>query len=323
VSSLSEVRDYLLDAESTLRELATEIQLRGSPENIDKYREKIFDAYDMMNSAVKIAEEVSEPAPVLEELRKSLEKAKEIAWRIYDELEYAYEPNPDIDSYIEKDLDELENYVMKLTGERCRFRAPPTQKLVSKLNDLASCIHRIAEKILGAVRRIGRCDITENANSVAIKACTTWSVATDVLTSKGLYNEHDIPALWGYVAGDRVYLRVGSAPGHRTVIDLGEGKVEYYDTDNEVNEAVKRLLEKIGLRCERHVDGVTCIGVNQSNAQSVAKILAFTTSMDIRMKNPAPYWGEEAIVENETRLVEKMLKEIEPYIESKLNEWKI
>jgi len=325
MSSLSMVRDYLLDAENTLRELATEIQLRGSPENIDKYREKVFDAYDLISNARKVVDEIHDTQHVEDfaRLYRALLRAENIANRIYKELEYATEPNPDIDSEIERRLSELEEDVARLTGERCRFRIQPVSKLVSRLNDLASCIHRIAEKFLGAVRRIGRCDITEKASNVAVKACATWSATADVLMSRGLYSEEDIPALWGYATGNKVYLRVGSAPGHRTVIDLEEGKVEYYDTDDEVNEAVKRLLEKIGLSCERYVDRVTCTGVNQSNAEAVAKILAFSTSMDIRMKSPIDYWGEDAVIENEIRLVEETLQKIETSIWYQLSEWNI
>jgi len=328
MARLDEIRDRLLEAESKLRELATEVQLSGSTEKLDEWVRRIDKVEDLLvdvkNSIISLGSTAGED-PTLAALYDVVRHAVLAAGEIRSALKYAYEPDPYIDSRVEEELDMLEAAVRKLTGENCRYKLSPTvaSRFSARLNDLASCIHRAAERILGAVKRIGRCDVTANANPAAVKACVAWSVAADKLSDRRLYSDEDARYLWGYVVGDKVYLRVGSAEGHRTVVDLKQGTLDYYDTDEEVNEAMKRLLEKVGLSCEKRSDGVTCRGVNPSNAHRAAQILAFATSMDFRMKDPTFYWGESAVIEWEVSQAEKILKEIEPRIEQALREWGI
>jgi len=325
---LEEVRDRLLEAEGELKKLATEIQLSGSVEKLDEWMGRVSDIGDILweaENSIDFLRRAAEEDPVLDVLQDVVRYAREVADEIRKALKYAFEPDPVIDSRVEEKLEDLDAAVRKLTGQGCRYRLSPAaaSRLSARLNDLASCIHRAAERILGAVRKIGRCDITANANPAAVRACAAWSVAADKLYDRNLYSGQDAAYLWGYVVGDRVYLRVGSSEGHRTVVDLKQGTLDYYDTDEEVNEAMKRLLEKIGLSCAKRSDGVTCRGVNPSNAHRAAQILAFATSMDFRIRDPIKYWGEDAAVEWEVSQAEKILKEIEPRIEQALREWGI
>jgi len=323
---LEEIRDRLLEAESELRKLATEVQMSGSIEKLDEWMGRISEVGDVLweaENSVDFLRRAAEEDPILDALQDVVRYAREATDEIRKALKYAYEPDPVIDSRVEEKLEELDAAVRKLTGEGCRYRLTPAvaSKLSARLNDLASCIHRAAERILGAVRKIGRCDITANASRAAVKACAAWSAAADKLYDRGLYSGQDADYLWGYVVGDKVYLRVGSSEGHRTVIDLKSGTLDYYDTDEEVNEAMKRLLEKVGLSCEKRSDGVTCRGVNPSNAHRAAEVLAFATSMDFRIKEPIKYWGEDAAIEWEVDQAERTLREIEPKIEQALREW--
>jgi len=325
-SPTAEAARHLLDAERRLRELATEMQLRGSLERARRYERWMYDAmgaledaYGAIASATGAFEgEVPQPLAAAEE---AVDAAMRALRRVIDDYRFPPEVNPPYSAETEKALDELEESVRKLTGGGCRYRA--SNRVTSALNDIASCIHRAAEHLLKLnVRNVGRCDVMEGADPAAARACAMWSAVLEHASRLGIYEREDYESTWGYAVGGSVYLRVGSAEGHRTHLDLERGKLRYYDYDDYVNRAMKRLLEgEAGLRCRLLDDGVECTGLTPENAERAAAVLAFATSMDFRIGNPFERWGMDVVdfeVEQVKRVLPELLEEARRAVEERL-----
>ena len=130
-------------------------------------------------------------------------------------------------------------------------------------------------------------------NPVLVKLCRVWNRLVDKLKEMGLMFEDDYRALICRMEGDRAEMRVGSAAGHTTHVDLKERTIAYYDTDDDVNEVMKRLFEGLaGAKCELAPrEGVLCSGVK--DFEGAFKALAFATSMDYRISSPEDYYGPD------------------------------
>jgi len=185
----------------------------------------------------------------------------------------------------------------RLAGKRCTWllgvKEPYT--LSAAINDLTSCFHRLMEevrKVTGRYETEGGCLFEADANPVLKEACKAFDKVEFDLFDMGLTSENDHGAVSGFARDGILELRVGSAPGHASRIDLNRGTLEYYDTDEAVNKAMKEILEEIGLRCEAWEGGVTCKGVTRDNATKAATLLAASTSMDLRLEDPESWWGE-------------------------------
>jgi DNA-binding ferritin-like protein len=141
-----------------------------------------------------------------------------------------------------------------------------------------------------------KCRVTGRMfNKKLQEACEAWDELTEKLNELGLYANEDYRNLEGRIVGDELMLRVGSAPGHATHIDLRESKLHYYDNDVDVNEAMKDYLEKYaGLSCNAHESGVDCEGVNEDNVIKATKVLSFATSKDLRFRDPDEYYLSNA-----------------------------
>jgi len=300
---MSEMRGLssdLLKIERDLRVLATRVQLAKHDgeflasvyDDIQGIRRELRDISDNLSS---VAEAIPRMEPVAKAVKAAYKAASELEWAIPSYS--GGDPNMVLGGEVEEKLDELEKRVVELTGHKCRYRA--SNRLSSALNDLASCIHRVAESLLESVKKAGKCEITKDADPDAVAACATWSAATDMLESSGLYNPGDAEALWGYVSGKHVYLRVGSSEGHRTHLDLEQGKLRYYDYDDDVNRVMKNLLSDVAhLDCQVLEDGVECRGLTKGKAAEAAATLAFATSMDFRLRSPIDYWNLSNLEEN-------------------------
>jgi len=159
-------------------------------------------------------------------------------------------------------------------------------------------------------------------NPVLVKLCRMWNRLADKLKEMDLMFEDDYRALICKMEGDRAEMRVGSAAGHTTHVDLKERTIAYYDTDDDVNEVMKRLFEGLaGARCEHFPrEGVLCSDVK--DFEGAFKALAFATSMDYRISSPEDYYGPnfeklggackdiESSVEREYCAVKKVLEKI-------------
>jgi len=202
---------------------------------------------------------------------------------------------------IMKRLKEVDETAKEVMGKKCTWLLGEIEPytLNAAINDTTACIHSVATflakafEIPTAPERVsGKCRVLGEATEEAKEFCMAWDKATEKL--KQIYSEADYEALEGYATDNKVQLRVGSATGHMTHVDLEKGTVEYYDLDEKVNKIMEKLLEKAGLKCElmNHEvpEGVRCEG---KITPEVAKALALATSMDIReYEEPGEWIGE-------------------------------
>jgi hypothetical protein len=159
-------------------------------------------------------------------------------------------------------------------------------------------------------------------NPVLVKLCRVWNRLTDKLKEMGLMFEDDYRALTCKMEGDWAEMRVGSAEGHMTHVDLKERTIYYYDADDDVNEVMKKLFEEMaGAKCELFPkEGVLCSDVK--DFEGAFKAIAFATSMDYRIRYPEDYYGPnfekldgackdvKDLIEREYCAVKKVLEKI-------------
>jgi len=319
-SALERTATRLLNIEREAREAATEIQLG---------REAFVCDISSKLAAVENTSDFKWIREVLQSVARAQEAAYiaavavcgDYAWSFASARAEGRKPNlnPGISVGTEEALKELDQAVREVTGRSCRYAVSNT--VASALNDIAACVHRLAEYLLSqssGPERVGKCDVLRGSSRQAVDLCARWSMATEELKRRRLYQWDDYSALWGYTLDNEVYLKVGSAEGHRTHIDLNQGTLRYYDNDGAVNRVMARLLsEEAGLSCEVLDDGVACTGVDPENADRAAAALAFATSMDFRLKWPEDYWrdlyGEaegETPEDVELNLAKRTLREV-------------
>jgi len=207
-----------------------------------------------------------------------------------------------IPAHIEDDFAELDEYSKKATGKRCTWLRGEVEEytLPAALNDLTACFHRVLEKVSEYTQRIaceGRCCwLEDNANPKLVEACREWEKTVQYFYDLGLYSWNDYQELSWLTRGNKAEVRVGSAPGHRTHIDLDKGIVEYYDKDDDVCWVMWRLFEDVaGLECWDFDDGVACKNLTENNLGKAAKVLAAATSMDYRLEDPSRYWPKSEL----------------------------
>ena len=185
-------------------------------------------------------------------------------------------------------------------GERCTWLCGEVEKekytVSAAVNDLSACIHRLADKLAVLEKMFrhshGKCLWSDDADPTLVEACKAWDETTVKFLNNRLYDSSDYAALRGWIRGRRAEFRVGSTPGHKTHLDLERGRVEYYDTDRDVSEEMKKLFEEEGLKCEVTYEGCFCEGLTEENAARVARVLASATSMDLRI--PVLAWWKDA-----------------------------
>ena len=232
-----------------------------------------------------------------------------------------------VDEATVRSLRRVDQQYESITGKRCTWllgvKEPYT--LSAAINDLTACFHRLLEearKLAGEHRVEGFCLVEKGADPSLVEACKAWSKAEEELRNRDLVSDEDYGAIGATVKDRAVEFRVGSTAGHATHVDLAEGKLEYYDEDWDVNEAMRALFEEQGLKCT-HIEGegVFCEGVTPENVKKVAAKLAAATSMDYRLKDPEGWWGEnlenmpeecrniENRIEREVCAVEKIIDE--------------
>jgi len=284
----------LYEAERLTREFATNIEGVINDRLLDEW-DKISDFLtdEYLRALEKrISEASMEGLGRVSKLHRIESEIASITTKISKELIKCYEKNgsscrPESESI--EFLQRIEDIVRENTGRGCIHG---TSSLPVFVTSLSSCIHVLAD-YLAEMKKVGKkCLINGKLFNEKLKlACEAWDNLTEKLNDLGLYAGEDYNNLEGRVVDDELILRVGSAPGHATHIDLRKGTLEYYDNDVDVNEAMKDYLEKYaGLSCNSHESGVDCEGVNEDNVVKAAKVLSFATSKDLRFRNPEQYY---------------------------------
>ena len=223
-----------------------------------------------------------------------------------------------LDEWEKKYFERLDEASKNAIGKRCTwlFGEIEPYNLSSALNDLTACYHRLLEEVEKIekerpIKKEGKCVwVEDKTNPKLVEACKEWNVVTSIFDVEGLYEPQDYIALEWHSEDDIAEVRVGSAAGHRTHIDLREGTLRYYDLDEEVNSTMKKLLEDVSLECVEEPDGVSCRNLTEDKLKDVARVLAAATSMDFRIDNPESYWPKEYLGLSEEEAVKKFLESI-------------
>ena len=316
LEDVDEIIDELYKVESLGRSLATKRDEKAGDEDY-AFLDRAVDVVSRLDS---IAEKVAELAGFNPDDFDAYTTALEDAVRqlVYDEddCEHSGMSRGEclVSRYVEEALEKVDEASRRLFGKRCTWLRGNVEKytLTAAYNDIAACVHRLAEALEKRVRRdivkIGKCFVRKGSDEKAVEACLTWDAMSNELDEEGKYEGEDADALAGFVRGRHIELRVGSAPGHAAHIDLERGVVEYYDNDQEVNTAMYKLLSEIpGLKCHIRDDGVTCTGVNSDNVDVVAATLSAATSMDFRIENPTDYHSPSELIDMESYIMKKTI----------------
>ncbi|MGC9106570.1 MAG: hypothetical protein ACP5IE_00045 [Infirmifilum sp.] len=201
------------------------------------------------------------------------------------------------------------------------------------VNDLANYVHVIAEEIKKISKSTtDNCLLEQDTEPLLAEVCRSWSTSASLNLDD--YSREDTPALIGYASGKKLYLRVGSASGHATVVEKknGNARIEYYDTDEPVRKVMMSLLEDIvGCECNDHPGSgrsiCSCPLETEENAVKLGAVISRATSMDyryadyyydIRDYHEQEYISEEEIREaamiklyyNEKNIVEDTIKKL-------------
>ncbi len=293
----------LFDVEARLRKLATDLQTSTDYRRVEReYESSIVEFNQKTSNFINWLN--TEIPDLASEVGRLIALAKE-------SLEYAgagiTEENPNSRIPVPKSVFEMNDAFKKLIGEDCIY-TPRDARVTTPamvVNDVASCIHRLAEHMSRAEKGYERCIVVKDGK--ARKLCKEWDDFASIAYAEGLYSDMDEAYLRGWVVGDRLYIRVGSANLHRTYIDLDKGVVDYYDRDPPVNEMMKNMFEKVGLSCRLlpNDEGVECTGVNEGNARKVVAVVALATSMDLRLSSPDAFYDDAVYEKMAERLREK------------------
>ena len=280
--------ERLFRIEAGLRELAA----RGRPpsrEELDGWSAEVVDAATrgargLFGELEEVYDALHEVSWALGTIRDALHDQRLTVQERMKALEHA-----------DQILDRIEERVMRVTGRPCRWGKQLGEarlRYTLLVNDLAACVHVLAQHLLekGPERVEGRCAIARGAEPEAVEACRAWDETVSALDRRRMYEGSDYAALKGFVVDGKVQLRVGSAAGHLAEIDVKEGIVRYYDTDEPVNSVLGRLMVKYaGGRC-RWYDPEEGGGIVKPSLickvrdpKKAAKVLAFATSMDYRI----------------------------------------
>ena len=317
----------LYDAEKLLREIASFLQeakatpgmLRKSREKIRQYEGKLTNLYREISDAGEALDKLTANIPLVNKFHSILDDYSTVAGTLLALREDLRDCTEELCEAIVTKTDELRSKVNHHTKGECAFN-PSSRDLALVTNDVASCTHRFADWLTQNVAGESmpdapKCYSLTGANETIKEACKEWNKISDYFHSVGLYQEVDYTPLQGVAQNDRLYLRVGSAAGHATELNLKEGKIRYYDYDEPVNIAMKELFEdQAGVTCNRKKDGVECSDLTGYRIKDAARAAAAATSMDFRIRQPASYWRKN---ERTNEVYDSALNIMRPDIESK------
>ena len=297
----------LFDVEARLRKLATDAQTstdyrraeREYESSIVEFNKKTDEFINWLNM---------EMPDLANEIGRFISLAKET-------LEYAgagiTEENPNSRIPVPRSVYEMNDVFRELFGENCIYTPVGARDTTPAMiiNDVASCVHRLAEHMSRSEKGYERCIVVRDGK--ARKLCREWDDFASIAYAEGLYNDMDERYLKGWIVCDRLYLRVGSANLHRTYIDLDRGVVDYYDRDPPVNEVMKSMFERVGLSCRLlpNDEGVECTGVNEGNARKVVAVVALATSMDLRLSSPDAFY-DDVVYDRMARALREKYKDV-------------
>lgn len=283
-------------------------------------REFFSDAHEVVSQMEKRIEEYASSLAGEKE-REVLEKLKHFSSLLADaalllvRASFDHAGKPRYSVVLGKDIEDALRKVdaasEDIWGKRCTWLLGHVEQYTfsAALNDFTACYHRLLEKVtelVGFTDVEKRITVHPGAGSFERGVCEAWSEGYKLMREH--YSREDDMATWCYAAKGRVWIRLGSTPGHALHINLDAGTLDYYDANRSVNETMAMLWGKYaGIKCTA-AGGTTCTGVKGEKARRAAIIAAAATSMDFRLANPLQFWKKEGVEGFASIIIEKLRK---------------
>jgi len=294
---------YKMAPEETEEKLKNiEDELRKNREILESYKEELMKKYKTLDMA---------PPDELRTLRILEKKTETLRGELERLLRETYTKVPFYDKTLFFDAKKYLNLLLQPFGERCGWIREEDYLFTNYvdvrllLNEVANCAHAVASasiklssKILSALES-GKIT-AEGKHSVLIgdvnpmikEFVKRWEKYVEENSRIGYYYSEDYPMLSAVGMKDRLEMRVGSSPGHKTRIEVRDGSLymRYFDIDLKVNETLHDLLTEKKFKCRiitgrRFEDGVECVKDNFTieDIDALAKAISLVTSMDINL----------------------------------------
>lgn len=297
--------DELVDLYSEIKEVAMDMYTRFRYE------------YGLLDLA-KVAEDAYRATGILTSymwrLEKVLDKARYVAIRGEPINRYLSELDVGEVGFLLRSID---MDVHDVTGRRCVWLVGRAVRVENAsfaviVNDVTACHHMftdwLALNLDPELKRVTPKVYEKSGRRELVDLCIEWSRVGAVLNNAGVVELSDLAPTRCIVIDSRAYLRVGSAPGHATHIELVDNslRIEYLDKDENVHRVLIELAKRWGIEVVRHRESESTVFRSPiEKASDVAKLLAFATSMDFRLEAGEHYWTPEPLTRDEYRQIYK------------------
>jgi len=168
------------------------------------------------------------------------------------------------------------------------METPSLSGLINNITTLFHSLILVRGIILGELGQIEhlspKASVTYDASEISRQILVWWDKATAILNTHGLYNRVDYESLMGFAFDDIVELRVGSAAGHLTKVNLPSSIILYYDSDLDVARTLGAMFNMMGGRYVSRVEDEHKYDFRGITHKWLAMILATPTSMDFRVR---------------------------------------
>jgi hypothetical protein len=302
-------------------------EIRWLDELVDLYSEIKEAAMDMFTrfryeygllDLAKVAEDAYRAAGMLVSymwrFKKLLDKARYVATRGEPINRYLSELDVGEIGFLLRNID---MDVHDVTGRRCVWLVGKTMRVENAsfaviVNDITACHHMftdwLALNLDPELRRVTPKVYEKNGRRELVDLCIEWSRIGSALCNAGVVELSDLAPTRCIVIDNRAYLRVGSAPGHATHIELTDNtlRIEYLDKDEKVHIVLIDLAKRLGIDVVRHRESESTVFRSPiEKVPDVVKLLAFATSMDFRLEAGEQYWTPEPLTRDEYRKIYK------------------
>jgi hypothetical protein len=266
----------------------------------------------------KVAEDAYRAAGIMTSymwrFKKLLDKARYVATRGEPINRYLSEDDVGEIGFLLRNID---MDVHDVVGRRCVWLVGRTVRVENAsfaviVNDITACHHMFTDWLAlnfdPELRRVTPRIYEKNGRKELVDLCIEWSRIGSALNNAGVVELSDLAPTRCIVIDNRAYLRVGSAPGHATHIELTDKtlRIEYLDKDEKVHIVLMDLAKRLGIEVVRHRESeLTVFRSTIEKIPDVAKLLAFATSMDFRLEAGEQYWTPEPLTRDEYRQIYK------------------
>jgi hypothetical protein len=208
----------------------------------------------------------------------------------------------------------LDDSSLERLGRRCTWivvkLAPARNASFSAvINDITACHHLFTDWLAinfdPELKKVIDKVYEKGGRRELVDMCVEWAKTEKAIEKADALLYTDYISLRCIVIGNKAYVRVGSAAGHATHVEVTDDKlrIEYYDRDEDVHRALMELAKRLGIDVVSHrASEVTLFRAPIGKATTaVATLLAFSTSMDERLGRGENYWTARLFTRSEFR----------------------